>query len=347
MNFQEIFPTEPQNSFDLGQPRQEAIGFPLTLAERYQPRQVADFVGIAGVKRVMTSLLEQPRPCALLFIGGPGTGKSSMAMAFAEQLPGSLHHVSAQKCDVATLDALNDKFAYYPPRGKFWICLVDEADQMTEKAQLQLLSRLDGTAALKPMYGGGFERGDPPPIIWIFTCNGRGPFETEPPASLAQRFRERCMMLPFPAVTTAELAQYLDQIWNLEAAGRLRPNTARIAEETGNVRAALMKLDLALMGGLEPEPVTTVTDVTDVTSCEKPSSGIISPAVIDLVSTMTETLGQREAETMLQYAVRDCGLRLLVDGRIGRLTIAAVNRIPESKLLEALRRRAAGDRNVA
>jgi len=69
--------------------------------------------------------------------------------------------------------------------------------------------------------------------------------------------------------------------------------------------------------------------------------------VVDLVSTLTETFGQREAETMLQRAVRECGVRLLVDGSIGRLTIAAVNRIPESKLLEALRRRAAGDRNVA
>ena len=71
-------------------------------------------------------------------------------MAFADELPGTLHHISSQKCDVAALDRLNDLCHYYPTRGKFHVVLVDEADQMTEKAQLQLLSPLDGTASLKP-----------------------------------------------------------------------------------------------------------------------------------------------------------------------------------------------------
>ena len=90
-------------------------------------------------------------------------------MAFADELPGTLHPISSQKCDVAALDRLSDLYHYYPTRGKFHVVLVDEADQMTEKAQLQLLSRLDGTASLKPKFGGGWERGAALPIIWIFT----------------------------------------------------------------------------------------------------------------------------------------------------------------------------------
>lgn len=107
MATQQIFTPQPQSAFNLGQPEQDAIGFPLTLAERYQPRRVEDFVGLTRPKQMISNLIQKPRPCALLFIGPPGAGKTAMAMAFAEQLPGSLHHVSAQKCDVATLDALN------------------------------------------------------------------------------------------------------------------------------------------------------------------------------------------------------------------------------------------------
>ena len=62
---------------------------------------------------------------------------------------------------MAALDRLNDTLCYYPARGKFHVVKVDEADQMTDKAQLQLLSRLDGTASLKPKFGGGWERGNP------------------------------------------------------------------------------------------------------------------------------------------------------------------------------------------
>src|SRR5437879_1107119 len=249
MQTQEIFATEPQSTFDLGQPSQNGIEFPLSLAERYQPSRVEDFIGLERAKQTLAGLVQRPRACALLFIGPPGAGKTAMAMAFAEQLPGSLHHVSAQKCDVTTLDELKDRFAYCPPRGNFWVCLIDEADQMTEKAQLQLLSRLDGTAGLKPTFGGGFERGTPPPIIWIFTCNGRGEDQTEPPYSFAPRFLSRNMIIPFPAVSQSDLAFYLECIWTKENGAQCSPEYFQYMAEGVGVRDALMRLDSDLLAG--------------------------------------------------------------------------------------------------
>jgi hypothetical protein len=81
-------------------------------------------------------------------------------MAFADELPGSLHHISSQKCDVAALDRLTDLLAHYASRGKFHVVLRDEADQMTEKAQLQLL-RVRYLAPASPILtrsNGSFER---------------------------------------------------------------------------------------------------------------------------------------------------------------------------------------------
>jgi DNA polymerase III delta prime subunit len=178
-----------------------------------------------------------------------------MAMALAEQLPASLLQLNGSQCTLKEIQAMRDRFAYYPPKGKFWICLVDEADQMTELAQLQLLSLLDSAATLKPVWGGGFERGEPTPVIWIFTCNGRGPQQLEPPASLLPRFRSRCLLVPFAVPTQDELAIYLERVWAAER-GPATPDGYFdfIASEGGGVRDALMRLEVDLLSGPRAVP---------------------------------------------------------------------------------------------
>ena len=157
MSTQQIFAQEPQTPFGFAEDAQPPIAFPLSLVERYQPRQLGDLIGLEGPRRVLDALIKAPRPCSMLFVGKPGVGKTIAGLCFADTLGASLVHVSSQKCDVATLDALRNRFAYHPPTGNFWICLVDEADQMSEKAQIQLLSRLDATASLTI----GFRRARP------------------------------------------------------------------------------------------------------------------------------------------------------------------------------------------
>ena len=127
-----------------------------------------------------------------------------MGVTFAVELPGALHHCQRAEVRCRGAGCAGREILRRPaqaPRGRFWISLIDEADQMTEKAQLQLLSRLDGTAALRPVFGGGFERGEPLPIIWIFTANGRGPKQIEPPYIFASRFLSRSMIVPFELPT--------------------------------------------------------------------------------------------------------------------------------------------------
>jgi len=174
-------------------------------------------------------------------------------MAFAEELPGTLHHVSSQKCDVAALDRLTDLLAYYPSRGRFHVVKVDEADQMTDKAQLQLLSKLDSTGWLKPTFGGGFERGPAPAVIWIFTANGRGERGTTPPSTFEPRFLSRCLVVGCEKPEVAEIAQFLRRIWSLE--GRdASADPSPIAEGCEGVRDALTKLEVALCTGILPSP---------------------------------------------------------------------------------------------
>lgn len=220
-----------------------------TLVEKYQPTKIDDFIGIQRAKRLFKGLAANPKPTAILAIGPPGAGKTTIGLAFAQELPGSLVHVPAQKCDVAMLDELRNRFAYSPPIGKFWIALIDEIDQATDKAQLQLLSRLDSTSSLRPVFGGGFERGEAPPIIWIFTCNGIGPEQTIAPTSLLPRFQSRCMPVAFPAATIPELASYLEEIWNLEGGEKAPAGYFEYMAAGVGARDALMRLEMDLMAG--------------------------------------------------------------------------------------------------
>lgn len=247
-NLQTIFEPNPQTAMGFAIPPEQALQFPLSLAERYQPKRIEDFIGIPRPKQMLTSLLAAPRPCSMLFIGPPGAGKTSIGMAFCEQLGGSLKHLAAQKCDVSTLDALRDQLAY-APSGGWWVVLIDEADGMTDKAQLQLLSRLDGTSALKPKFGGGMVRGTADPVIYIFTCNGRGPREVEPPFTLLPRFQSRNMIVEFEASTRTDLAAFLERVWSMESGPSVPEGYFDYMAKGAGIRDALMRLETDLLSG--------------------------------------------------------------------------------------------------
>jgi ATPase family protein associated with various cellular activities (AAA) len=240
-------------NLDFGEPQQSGLEYPMSLVEKYQPRQIEDFIGVEGPKRLFGNLLQAPRPVAVLLVGPPGCGKTTLGLAFADELPGTLHHISSQKCDVAALDRLNESCQYCPARGRFHVVLVDEADQMTEKAQLQLLSRLDGTASLRPKFGGGWERGPALPVIWIFTCNGRGEKGTTPPGTFEPRFLSRCLVVGCGKPEVADIEQFLRRIWSLEG-GEASGDPSPLAEGCDGVRDALTKLEVALCTGVLPTP---------------------------------------------------------------------------------------------
>jgi hypothetical protein len=260
---QSIFAQEPQSPFGFAEDPQPAIAFPLTLAEKYQPRRLNDLVGLESPRRLLESLVTAPRACAMLFVGNPGIGKTIAGLCFADTLGGSLVHIQSQKCDVATLEALRDRFAYHPPKGKFWICLVDEADQMSEKAQIQFLSRLDATASLVTGFGGASMRQSPPPIIWIFTANGTGDKGTTPPKTLEKRFLSRCMVIEFEPLAEPTLSQHLRTVWDRETELDASPDYFDYLARGGGIRESLSKMQVdILMGAPRPIPAQADADET-------------------------------------------------------------------------------------
>jgi replication-associated recombination protein RarA len=206
------------------------LAFPVSLTDRYRPRAIADFVGLAKPRAICARLAAQPFDSAWLFIGPSGTGKTTMALALAEMMPAEVHHVPSQSCDLATLERIAMRCNYVPMAGlKRHLVLVDEADQMSAAAQLFLLSKLDGTAPC-------------PNTIWIFTANDS--------TRLQDRFLSRVKTVEFSSYgMAADAAALLQRIWAENApASAAAPNFARIVKESNNnVRESLMKLELELM----------------------------------------------------------------------------------------------------
>lgn len=205
------------------------FAFPQSLAEKYRPHSIVEFVGLEKPKKILAKFASTPYPSAWIFVGPPGVGKTSMALALAGQIGAELHHIPSQKCTAQAIEEVTRMCHYLPMTpGGLHVVLVDEADKMTPAAQLALLSKLDSTAF-------------PPNTVFIFTANAL--------EGLEPRFLSRTRQIEFSSYGMAsEIASYLDAVWHSEGGNGNGPDLARLAKETrNNVRDCLMRLEVELM----------------------------------------------------------------------------------------------------
>ncbi|MGC2622402.1 MAG: AAA family ATPase [Candidatus Acidiferrales bacterium] len=211
------------------------FAFPQSLAEKYRPRKVADFIGLEKQRRILSKLTANPFASAWLFVGASGTGKTSLALAIAAELGEEVHHIGSQHCNLATLETTVRQCNFVPLSGGFHVVICDEADAMSDAAQKYLLSKLDSSEPV-------------PNTIWIFTCNATDRLEA--------RFLSRCRVLEFSSYgLNGNLVVLLRRIWQAESSGASEPNLERLSREShNNVRESLMRLELELMSA-EPGEV--------------------------------------------------------------------------------------------
>lgn len=198
-----------------------------SITERYRPKRIADFTGLRRPKAILTTFIKRPHGAAFLFIGPSGRGKSTMALALADELQAEVHHVPSGKCDQAMVNELSTYCRYQPMLGNWHFIIVDEADKMTMAAQLSFLSKLDATE--------GFEN-----TIIVFTCNSTDLLEP--------RFLSRMMRIQFDAEgMDTDLPKYLASVAKHE--GVKVGDFQMLARSCQyNVRDALNQIQLEAMG---------------------------------------------------------------------------------------------------
>lgn len=212
---------------ELAEP-QVALDFGVPLSEKYQPKRIEDFAGLTEPKKILKGFAANPRNAGFVFCGPAGTGKTSMAFALASEVRGFVHHIPAGNCTVDSIRDLAFSCWYVVPSGYArHVIIIDEADLMSLAAQNAILSYLDGTNTI-------------PDCIWIFTCNATD--------RLADRFLSRNRVLNFSTYgIQADAAKLLESVWEHETSAP-KPNFPRLIKDAcGNVRAALMALEMKLL----------------------------------------------------------------------------------------------------
>src|SRR5258708_2703592 len=84
-----------------------SFAFPVRLSEKYRPRKVGEFVGLSKAKRVLAKFAANPYACSFLFFGPPGVGKTSIAMAMAQEMGAQFHHLRSQKRNLDNLETVS------------------------------------------------------------------------------------------------------------------------------------------------------------------------------------------------------------------------------------------------
>lgn len=127
----------------------------MRLYEKYRPKALADVVGQPAA-RYLKTLASEPHSTCILMEGAPGTGKTSSALAFANELGckdefSGLHIVPCSEFDIATCrkmfeggDSGSAILRLRPLQGNGWHVLVmEEMDWLGHQVQRYLKVALE------------------------------------------------------------------------------------------------------------------------------------------------------------------------------------------------------------
>src|SRR5262245_33117374 len=149
-----------------------------SLLTKYKPARLPDVVGQAGVVRPLKLFCTDPYPCAFLFHGETGVGKTCTAWALAAELGcnlddpyyGGLAEIASGEQTADSVRTTLEALRYRPWNATGWrVLVVNECDRMSTQAEVIWLDALENL---------------PPQTVVVFTTNS--------PEKLSKRLRDRC-----------------------------------------------------------------------------------------------------------------------------------------------------------
>lgn len=161
------------------------------LVEKYRPRVLSELVGQDATVRALRAFIAAPYPNAFLFSGETGTGKTSAALALANELGcdlareelGGVWQIASGEQTVQNVRDLLRQLHCIPFYGSGWrVCIINEADYMAPQAEAVWLDALENLPAR---------------TVIVFTTNAA--------PKLSSRFKDRCDGFTFASEKSVEM----------------------------------------------------------------------------------------------------------------------------------------------
>lgn len=157
-----------------------------TLANRMRPKKLNDIIGqkhLVGSNAILTKFVEKNHPFSIILYGTPGCGKTTIAMALANDLDMPYQFFNASTGNKKEMDAIIEEAKL--SNGLFLI--IDEVHRLNKARQDDLLSHMESG------------------LLIIAGCTTANPFHSINPA-----IRSRCHILEVKPLTVDEICKGLN-----------------------------------------------------------------------------------------------------------------------------------------
>ncbi len=214
-----------------------------SLAVKYRPKLLKDFIGNEATVKKLRALLErEDKPHSLLFTGPSGCGKTTLARIVSSALRCSKHDFQEHNAaDFRGIDSVRDilnQMRLCPMSGPCRVWLLDECHQLSKDAQHALLKALEDT----------------PPHVYFLLA-------TTEPEKLLPTIKTRCSSFEVYALSDEQIKSLLERVAEKERVDVPEEALDQIAADSlGSSRMALTILDGIL--NLDPKEMAEAAKQT-------------------------------------------------------------------------------------